>query len=420
MKNWVFLLLVFILPLAAQAGEVSLTLDDAITIALRDNRDILLGKEAIEKAKWQILESWADVLPSLGLGLDRDYTQNLRDKRYRTDAIHAGLKQNIFQSGKIVSTIKYNEYKKGVSEAVLDKTKLELVLDVKKAFCTLVLAQGFANLNKEILENTTAHLSLLEERFKSGESSESDITGARACLSNARQAYDESLNQIEANQVLLRQLLYLNESVAIKPQAAFTYTPEEINYDKAFLEAMRKRPEIRQYEMQEKADKKNIAIARTGMLPSIYASFDSYGADNLLTATGATGKWKNYQVFGITFSWPFFDGFATAAKIEQAQAGLKETQLNRQKAIQDIAAELKNAYLSMKNAVSKIDAVESDARFYKDNLSVVKNRYKEGITSALDVSDANLKYAVSMFNKEQTLYDYIISKGSIEKATGGI
>ena len=49
----------------AQAGELSLSLDEAIAIALRDNRDILLKVEDINKAKAKIAEAKSALLPSL-------------------------------------------------------------------------------------------------------------------------------------------------------------------------------------------------------------------------------------------------------------------------------------------------------------------------------------------------------------------
>jgi outer membrane protein TolC len=118
-------------------------------------------------------------------------------------------------------------------------------------------------------------------------------------------------------------------------------------------------------------------------------------------------------------TWPIFDGWATRAKVEQAIIGLKETQLAKEKVVKDIALELKNAYLGLKNAIARIRTVDSELGVYSDNLSGVAEKYRQGIASLLDNEDAALKYEISSFNKKQAIYDYIIAQSSFDKATGG-
>lgn len=409
-----------LIPLLAKAELVSLTLDEAIAVALRDNRDILLSKESVEKAKASIKEAQASALPVLDFSTSRLITQELRPKPYSTTEIHAGLEQVIFASGRIINTIKYSQYQKDVQQALLDSAKLEIVLNVKKAFCALILAKDLRELNKSILENAELHLDFIEKRYKNGQASGTDILNIKASLSAIKQEYDSSLSQVEAAQALLRKLLYLEEFVDIGPIGAFVYQPVEIAYDKAILEAMAKRPEIKQFEAQAKADKKAINIARAGNFPSVYAAWDTYSGDRFITSTGGTAKWKNYNVYGIVLSWPLFDGFATQAKIEQAVIDLKETQLSKTRMIKDIAFQVKESYLSLKDAISQIEAVEAEVALYTDNLSTVKQKYQEGITSFLDVNDAQLKYALALFNKQQSVYDYIVAKADFDKATGGV
>lgn len=421
-KTFLIFTIFIVLPaLYCAAEEVTLTLDEAVTIALRDNRDILLSAEAIEKAKWKINEAWAEVLPTLNLTVDRDTTQELQPKPYTTNLINASLKQNIFKSGKIINTIKQNEYKRDVETALLDKTKLETIFNVKKTFCTLVLADYFYDLNKKILQNAKQHYDVIIKRYEKGEVSRNELLNVRASWDSAKKNLEASLNHAQASQALLCKLLFLKEVVKIKPNAKFVYEYREVIYDKALLAAMAKRPEIRQYEAQEKADKKAINIAKAGNMPEIYATWDSYSGERFVSLTaGGTNKWKNYNVYGFTLTWPIFDGFATKTKIEQAIVDLKQTQLLRERTVQDIALELKNAYLSFKNAISSIEATESDVKFYKNNFYTLKKKYKEGIASLLDMSDAYLKYKVSLFNKEQVLYDYIIAKSSLDKAEGNM
>jgi len=414
------ILIIFILisPLILKAEEVSLTLDEAIAIALRDNRDVLLKAEEVKKAKEKIAEAQASLFPNLTFTGGWTDTRALYTKDSSQTATQATLKQYLYKGGKIINTIEQNKYKLVVSSALFDKTKLDVVLNVQKAFYTLLLAEEFTHLNKGIVDNTRQHLNSQEARYQDGQASESDILKIKESLSSVDEAYQASLNQVEASQELLRDLLYLSKDLQITPRAQFSYEPKEIAYDEGFLKAMQKRPEIRQYEAQEKADKKAIEITKADNRPSIYASWDYYSRSHV-SAT-ATRNWNDYNVLGLTFSWPIFDGWATKAKVEQAIIDLKATQLLKEKVTKDIALELKNAYLDLKNAIARLNSIQAEIEVYKNALSVIEKKYKAGIASSLDLDDVSLGYAVSLFNQKLADYDYILAKAGFDKATGGM
>lgn len=422
MKRIVLCLSIFIfaLPVFLKAEEITLGLDEAIAIALRDNRDVLLGIEEVKKAKEEIAEAKAGLLPTLDFTASRTYTRGLYPKDLGQTTTQSTLKQYLYKGGKTINTIEQNKYKLKVQEAILDKTKLETIFNTKKAFYTLLLAKEFAQLNKIIMQNTRAHLETLRLRYKNGQASESDILSIKESLGSVNEAYEASLNQVEASAASLRTLLYLEESVNIRPLAEFVYEPKEVAYTEGFLQAMRQRPEIRQHEAQQNADKKAIAVAKADNRPNIYASWDYYSRSTTSLTFSPTKGWQDYNIFGLTFSWPIFDGWETQAKVEQAIIDLKETQLTQEKTIKDIALEFKNAYLSLRNAIARIRAQEADAALYKDNLMTAKAKYKDGIVSALDLDDSHIKYEISLFNQKQAIYDYLIAQASFGKATGGI
>lgn len=421
MKLITILLIIFILvsPRILKAEEVSLTLDETLAIALRDNRDILLKAEDIKKAKEKIIEAQSGLLPTLNFTGSWTDTRGLYPKDIAAIKTQATLKQYIYKGGKIINTIRYNEYGLAVARALLDKVKLETVLNVQKAFYTLLLAREFANLNSKILDNVKAHLASQEARYQNGQVSQSDILNIKKALSNTEEAYTSSVNEVESGLGLLRNLLYLDEGIRIIPDGRFLYEPKEAAYDEAFLKTMKNRPEINQYEAQKMQDKSAIEIAKADNRPNIYASWDYYSNSVTPLTFSPTKAWNDYNVIGLTFSWPVFDGWATKAKVEQAIVDLKETQLAKQKLIKDIALELKNAYLSLTNSLAAIKTSESDLVLYKDRLLVIKQKYQDGIMSKLDLDDANLSYDISLFNKNEAIYDYIVANSSFEKATGG-
>jgi len=413
----VIFLAVFFIPRGA-AQDLTLTLEEAIQLASRDNRDILLKAQDVEKAKKKISENESGLFPSLTVSGGPSETIGLYSDSLNQTAGQISAKQYLYKGGKTINSIEQSKEKLKVSEALLDKSKLEIVQKVKKAFYTLLLVDRFVQLNQQILDNTQKHLDMLQARYDKGQASDLEILKIKESLASVQKAHTESLGQLEATHSLLFNLLYIEEGAALKVQGDFVYDPKDFVYEQAFLEAVKSRPEIRQYEAQERADKKSIEITKADNRPSVYASWDYYGRSHLTGTT--TENWNDYNVVGVTVSWPIFDGWLTKAKLDQAIIDLKETQLTKEKVMKDIALELRNAYVGLRNAVAQVKASESDYAFYQASLQNIQEKYQKGIASRLDLEDAVLSRDVSAFSKNQSIYNYLVSKIDFDKATGGM
>ncbi len=425
MKKHVGILLLMVLcgfRSAPAAEPLTLSLDEAVLIAVRDNRDMLMRAEDVAKAKAAIREATSGLYPTLTFTGGWSYSRGLFQKDFGQTATQLGSRQVLFRSGKTVNSIRSKEYAYAASQALYDRAKLETVLAVRKAFYALLLAEELRTLAKGVVENTKAHLSWVEARFESGEASASDVLGMKQSLASVQEAYEASVNQVEANAALLEALLYLDAGVVVKPVGDFAYDPKEFAYDDAFLKAMETRPEIRQLEAELQAARRQVAIAKADARPAITASWDyysrSHGGISGIT-TGTSKNWNDNNTIGLIVSWPVFDGWLTASKVEQARVELKRAELNKQKGIRDIATEVTDAYGALKDAMAAVRSSEAEVARYVDMRDVVHMQYKEGVTSSLETDDADLKYQVSLFNKRQAIYDYLIAKFTFEKAMGG-
>ncbi|MBN1869363.1 MAG: TolC family protein [Candidatus Omnitrophica bacterium] len=419
MKFFHFISIVGLFTFAAPAfaQETVLTLQEAIALALRDNPNILLQTEDINKSKEKIKESQAALWPTLNIVAGESVVKHFYPNDLTQTTAQLSAKQYLYKAGKTLNAIEQNEYQMRVTESLLDKTRLETALAVKKSFYTLLLAQEFAQLNKEILDNTQNHLDSFEMRFEKGLVSELDILKLKESLESVRYVYQDSYLQVESAQDLLKNLLHVDESVTIKPEAEFIYEPKEMAIEEGFLEAMKNRPEIKQYEAQEMANQKAIEVAKAENRPSVFASWDYY---NRPVVSGvATQETWDYHTFGINVSWPFFDGWATKAKINQAISDLNRTKILREKLTKDIRLELKTSHLSLKNAIAEVKKYEASHKLYRNNLVSMQSKASKGLASSLDEEDAMLSYRVALFSKNQAIYNYIIAKSDFDKATGG-
>src|SRR3989338_8463255 len=100
------------------AEEISLTIDEAINMALRDNRDILLKAEDVNKSKAKIQEARADLYPSLTLSSVWSRNNGYYSKDFSSFNYQLGAQQYLYKGGETVNTIKYNEYLLDADKAI--------------------------------------------------------------------------------------------------------------------------------------------------------------------------------------------------------------------------------------------------------------------------------------------------------------
>jgi outer membrane protein len=195
-----------------------------------------------------------------------------------------------------------------------------------------------------------------------------------------------------------------------------------LTLDEAIVIALRDNRDVLLKAEEVKKAKEKIAEAKAGLLPTLDFTGSRtltrglYSKDIAQTATQTTLKQYIYKG-GETINT--IKENEDKLEVSQAIIDLKATQLSKEKAIKDIALELKNAYLDLKNAVAKMKSANAEIDSYKDAFSVIQDKYNAGIASFLDLNDASLGYAVSLFNQKQAIYDYILAQAHFDKATGG-
>ncbi|MFA6385089.1 MAG: TolC family protein [Candidatus Omnitrophota bacterium] len=417
-RFFIAMILMFVFPCASNAEEISMTLDEAVTIALRDNRDLLLKAEDLKKAKYAISEARASLYPALTSGAGWSDTRGLYEKDAGVYTAQAGVKQLLYTGGKVVNTIKVSEYEYVSAQAVLDQAKQDTVYMVKASYYTLLLTRELTELHKTMLENTREHSRFIQARYGRGQASASDTLNIKSALSSMQQAHESAKRQTDTAAEVLRNLLYLDPGVTINPIAQFKYEQQELAYDKAFIKAMQSRPEIKQVEAQRQVSAHALEAARAGNRPTITAAWDYYARSAVLSGTAKNRN--DYNVAGISISWPVFDGWLTKSKVGQAIVDVRQGQLTQEKLLKDIALDVKTAYVALSDAIEKMKSIEDQVLVCKDTAEIMRKKFSEGIVSSLEVRDAMLAYDIALFNQTQSLYDYLTAKAAFDKATGGI
>ncbi len=436
-----FLAVVFFIKtsVAQERPGLVLTLDKAISIALDQNRDVLIANQDRYKAEAQIAEARSGAFPQMSFSAQ--YMRNIKlpviflpansppfNPTSSTISFAIGS-NNSYQGGLALTQALYsrqvgvaldiaNTYK-DLSEAGYESVRQNIVLQVKKAFYGVLLMHKLVEANRQGLEVVKANYENVQALYKHGQAAEFDLLRAEVQVANTEPTVISMENNLMLAVNGLKNLLSipLDSNVIVRGDFTFENVPKQVLDDGA-RSALTRNPGLRQLAFQETMLDKNIGIEQSGYFPSIYA-FGAYqwqSQDN--TFQFGNYLWAKIMNVGVTMSWNIFDGLRTPARVEQARVDLKKVRYTRLKAEEGLTIQIQSAMLKMSEAKRRIEGQEKNIEQAKRAVAISETRFKSGVGTQLELLDAQVAMTLAQTNYAQAIYDYLVAKADWDYAVG--
>lgn len=438
-KNILFLLLIcFTLSSKLFPQEtkdtLSLTLNQAITIALEKSWDIQIANEDVKKAEEQISEAYANAFPRLEF--TGRYVRNIKspvlfipantpfNESDQTLIFELGSK-NSYDLGLSVSQVIYNqkvntaiqianEYS-NYSKFGEKSTRQQIINSVKKAFYNVLLMQELLTVSNQNYGVAKANLENVAALYKQGVVSEYDFLRSEVQAANVQPYVIQTENGLELSKNYLKNLLALDLNQPIKLIGEFSF--EELSLEsieQLSLDAVDNNPLVNQLKVQSSLLEKNITIQQSDYFPTLafFGQYQFQSQDN-------TFKFKDYNwaktfYIGLQLSYTLFDGFSRGARIEQAVIDKQKVDLSRMKLEEGLKIQILQSKMKMEEAKKRIAAQEKSLLQAEKALKIAQSRYKNGVGTQLELIDTQAALTTSKTNYAQAIYDYLIAKADWE------
>jgi len=464
-------IILFATPLVTQVEE--LTLSDCIQLALENNKELQKARAEVEKMKQEYNNVRGSLLPQISLNAGYQLSQShlpnsavmdipsLSDIIYGTedltgiptsndsleiynDQIIAGymdgafadfvpsklqkeaaafaqvkLDQVVFMGGKLIKGISIAGKIKTMQQKNYFLVQQDVVYTTKDMFYKVLLLKKVVYIQKEAIDLALQYQQQVQNMFEQDLVSEYDLLRAKLQTANLK----PEVIQAENNYALLLESFKNHLGV----------DDEEIEFSGEFLF-----PEVRSMSLEEaiQIGKKDrieldlasinieinevaLSIQKGSFLPNIFlsAEYQKYA--------GSSGRYKityndigdTYQV-GVGLSMPLFTGFSNTAKIAKARQDLKMAKLSFLQLEEGIELDIKNTYLTFKNAKLKVESQKQNVKLAEKGLAIAQARYENQVAVQLEVLDAQVQLKSVRLNHLQALYDAIISYEQLKKAIG--
>lgn len=308
---------------------------------------------------------------------------------------------------------------KELAQKNLAQSKIEVAESVAKAYYSTLVNQE----RLELLRTNVTRLDtlLVETRiiFENGLAEKIDVDRIEVQLNNLKterakveRIVDLSYNLLKFQMGLpLESPLSLTDQLSDIQMESFTAAPSgDFNYSQ--------RIEYSILQTQKELANLDIRNIRMGYYPRLSA-FGNYGYNvGSNTFDIFSRRWFNYASLGVQLSVPIFDGLTKHYKIQQAKITYEKANQSGEQLKQNIDLQIRQASISLNNALESLENQRRNMELAKEVSRVAEIKYQEGVGSNIEVINAEAAYKEAQTNYYSALYDALVAKVDLEKATG--
>lgn len=424
-------------PDAAPAGPL-LTLDDAVATAIAQNPALAAADAASRAAEQTVRESRAMRWPTLEVTTDASRSTNpvvvfgqlLSQERFSQANFDVGflnepdaldnvrgmvsVSQPIWTGGRIAAGISGAENQSTAASAARERALQELVYRVTDRYTGAVVAAQAVAVRQEGLDAARKNVALTQDLFDGGLVVESDLLQARVRESEAESALaDARRNADVARAALNLELGRALDTPYRLPDELEVPDPVDAELATLVARASDRRPDLMAARAQVEAARAGVNGAKGGRLPKIGWS-GSYEADAERLSDDPGTNWT----VGVGLRWTLFDGFATGARIARSEALLEQAERNVELAQRGVALEVESALRGVDTARLRWQEAQRSVDLAQRSAAIVRDRYKEGLTTVVELLQAETLATGSRVRELQARRDLAVARAGLTLAVG--
>lgn len=394
---------------------MSLSIEEAVDMAMKNNPDVLITQLGEEKAKAGLKQSRGQnsISWTASSTFGRSDNNNLGWTNSNNNRISASLP--IYSGGVNQNNIKSSELDVDIAKLQTERKWETTQLSVIQAYYDVLEAKKKIGVYEDTVNKYQQHLMNVEQLYGAGSKAKVDVLRSQVELSNARQDLIRGKNTYDNNLSTLRNLLYLDSQESLDLTDDFVYVPFSGSVEDCvdFAQTNRKELLIDSYQLQQK----ELAVknAKAGYLPTVDLSLGAGWNKQVLPDAG-----NHEYSASVGVSWNIFDSGVTAAKVDAANTELKIAQATLQRDKNDIDLSVRKDYNSMREAEERFNSTQTAVQQAEEDYFIAQEKYKAGEGIMLDIIDAQEALSTARQNYISAQYDYARYKAAVEADMGGM
>lgn len=440
MKNIKKCFLLFLLLVSAgalKAQQQVLTLEQAIDVALKNNFDIRLARNTAELAANDYAYANFAFVPRLNATAGTTWNNTATKQEFvnGTKRDTSGIKSNNVSGNVTLSWTLFDGLKMFATRnkiaSIRDLGELAIKDQVQNSISTII--GGYYNIvqQKQQLKALAEQMSISEERvklsdakFSTGLAPKTDLLQSKVDLNAQKALYIRQQTLIEQSKALLNQLMAVPagatgydvvDSIPLNTGLSFAVLQQNIANNNTAIKVQQQNVNISALTIKEnKAD----------YFPVI--SFNSGYNYNRNTSNAATNafspRFNRNGVFsyGFTAAIPIFNGFNVKRQVQNARIDFDFQNITLDNVKSQVDLSLNNAFRDYEYYKKQVSLEEETNDLARENAMVALERFKQGVSTILEVKIAQQSLEDSYYRLIQARYNTKLAETELGRLNGAL
>lgn len=382
------------------AGPVMhLTLADALRIAAANNLDYHAALADQKAAAARVVQATSGKVPSLTTAYSHEHTQSAGAFKIPSptgdvlfpisatnyNSVSETLNWAIYSGGAIEANVGRAAAGYAAAQSELAATRANVISDTTDAYFQLIQTRKAAAIADQGVGVGQDDLKTAKELFDAGTAARADVLREEVTLSDARLRQVQADNDAALANAKLANVLNVDLGSTIETDESLDIAAPHFDLAEVLSDAHMRRPEIASSRSAVAMAEDTVRAARAGTLPSIALQVQN---------ASLTPNFENIpqpqlsETLSVT--WKLFDGGFTHGKVAEASADVEKAKINLQQLENGVDLEVRRAYLNYVAAQARLTAARSGQTSADENLRVTRIRFRAGVGTSLELSDALL------------------------------
>jgi outer membrane protein len=412
-------------PTSLPSVAIHLSVKDAEAIALKSNPAISVARLNALASQQVVREVRSTLWPQANANLTAvDARDNSRITAgalnnpivYTRAAGGMSVSQLITDFGHTTNLVASARLQAKAEEQSSVATKEDVLLAVDQAFYNALQTHAVLR----VAEQTVTSRQLLSDQVsaltKSKLKSDLDLSFANVNLAQAKLLYLDALNNDKAAMASLSAIIgyhTLENFELVKDTGPLTAPPADV--DQLIADAFANRPEVLALEFESESAEKLHQANRDEMFPTISA-LAVYG-DSPVRDDRVYGP---YGAVGVNLQIPVFNGFLYSARSREADLRAQATRQRLVDLRNHISRDVRTSWLAASTAFDRVHVSEQLLAQANLALDLAQTRYKLGLSSIVELSQAQLQQTQAEIANVQADSEYRLALSALRYQTGSL